>query len=65
MTREVKTQLTFTCSESTIGTLEKGVRYIQRLTIKTTERCHMCIMGVRNVSFSEYSAYVLNEKASP
>ena len=32
----VHSQLTFTCSKSTIETLEKGVKY--KLTIKTPER---------------------------
>ena len=29
---EIITQLTFTCSKSTIETLEKGVKYVQSLT---------------------------------
>ena len=31
-------QRTFTCSKLTIETLEQGVRYVQKLTIKTPER---------------------------
>ena len=31
-------QLTYTCSNSTIKTLKKGVRYVKKLTIKTLER---------------------------
>ena len=31
-------QQTFTCSKSTIETLEKSVKYVQTLTIKTPER---------------------------
>ena len=34
----MNTQLTFTCSKSTIETLEKGMKYVQILTIKTPER---------------------------
>ena len=37
------TQLAFTCSKSTIETLEKGVKYVQsqshELTMKTPEQC--------------------------
>ena len=41
------TQLTFTCSRSTIETLEKGVKYVQNeLTIKTPEQCHWGRSGV-------------------
>ena len=32
-------ELTFTCSNSTEKTLE-GVKYIQKLTMKTPKRCH-------------------------
>ena len=31
-------QLAFICSKSTIVTLEKGVKYVQSLTLKTPER---------------------------
>ena len=35
------TQLAFTCSKSTIETLEKGAKYVQshELTMKTLEQC--------------------------
>ena len=35
----ILTRLTFTCSKSTIKTLEKGVKYVKK-AIKTPERCH-------------------------
>ena len=42
-----KTQLIFTCSRSTIETLEKCVKYVQNeLTIKTPEQCHWGRSGV-------------------
>ena len=34
----VSSQLAFICSKSTIVTLEKGVKYVQSLTLKTPER---------------------------
>ena len=33
-------QLTFTSSKSAIETLEKGVKYVQNLTLKTPKRRH-------------------------
>ena len=33
-------QLTFTCSKSTTETLEKGVKIVQKLTVKTPEQHH-------------------------
>ena len=33
-----ESRLTFTCSKSTIETIEKGVKYAQKLTIKTPEQ---------------------------
>ena len=35
-----RTQLTFTCSKSTIETVEKGVKICSKLTIKTPEQRH-------------------------
>ena len=38
-TRFELTQLPFTCSKPTTETLEKGEKYVPKLTIKTPERC--------------------------
>ena len=35
-----RTQLTFTCSKSTIEAVEKGVKICSKLTIKTPEQRH-------------------------
>ena len=43
-------QLTFTCSKSTIETLERGVKYVKS-TIKTPERRHLHRSGVFIVNF--------------
>ena len=34
---QLTTQLTFNCSKSTIETLERAVKYVQKLKIKTLE----------------------------
>ena len=34
-------QLAITCSKLVIATLEKGVKYVQKLTIKIPERRHL------------------------
>ena len=44
-------QLTFTCSKSTIGTLEKGVKIYLKLKIKTLERRHCLRSRVFIVNF--------------
>ena len=45
-------QLTFTCSKSTIETLERGVKYVKS-TIKTPERRHLHRSGVFIVNFEQ------------
>ena len=38
----LRTQLIFTCSKSTIETLEKGVKYVQSSIRNTWKRCEIC-----------------------
>ena len=51
------TQQTFTCSKSTIETLEKSVKYIQ-LPIKTSERRQWHRSGVFIINFKQISQSV-------
>ena len=48
------TQLTFTCLNSTINTLETGVKCVQNLTIKTPEWCQWRRSGVFNINFEHF-----------
>ena len=50
----IPTRLTFTCSKSTIKTLEKGVKYVKK-AIKTPERCHWRCSAVFIVNFEHIS----------
>ena len=43
-------QLTFTCSKSTVETLEKGVKLCSKLTIKTPERGRVFIVNFEHIS---------------
>ena len=52
------TQVTFTCSKSTIKTLEKGVKYFSRLTIKALERRHCHRSAVFIVNFEHISHFL-------
>ena len=45
------TQPTFTCSKLTIEILEQGVKYVQKLTMKTPERHHWRCSGFFIVNF--------------
>ena len=53
------TQLTFTCSKSKLEILEQGVKYVQKLTTKTPERCQSRCSGVFIVNFEHISHLVL------
>ena len=53
------TQPTFTCSKLTIETLEQGVKYVQKLTIKTPERHHRRFSGFFIVNFERISHLAL------
>ena len=50
---------TITCSKSKIETVEKGVKYVQKLTIKTPERRHWRVSGVLIVYFDHTFSYFL------
>ena len=47
--------MTFTCSKSTIESLEHGVKYVPRLTIKTPEQRHLHCSSVFIVNFEHIS----------
>ena len=51
-------QLTITCSKSTKGTLEKGVKYVQNITMKTPEQRHWRLSGVFIVVNFEHISHV-------
>ena len=53
------TQQTFPCSKSIIETLEKGVKYVQNITIKTSEHCQWRYSGVFIVNFEHISHHFL------
>ena len=52
-------QLTFTCSKSSIETLELCVKYVQKLTIRTEEQCQWGRFGVFIVNFEHISQLFL------
>ena len=54
------TQPTFTSSKSTIETLEKGVKYVQKLTIKTPE-LRVSIVNFDKVNASWVSVFPMTD----
>ena len=50
---------TFSCSKATIETLEKGVKYVQKVPIKTPERRHRRCSCVFSVNFDHTSQIFL------
>ena len=56
MLAKILAQLTFTCSNSTIETLEKS-EICSKLTIKTPERLQWCVSGVFIVKFEQVNVY--------
>ena len=48
-----------TSSKSAIMTREQGIKYAQRLFMDQT---YVCVLGVRNISFSDNFAYVPKER---
>ena len=49
-------QLTFTCSKSTRETLEKGVKYAPKLTIKTPERLTEVVFVINFKKLTPFSS---------
>ena len=49
------THRTITCSSSTIGTLEKDVKYVQGLTVKTLETHYWSRSGIFIANFEHIS----------
>ena len=52
---DIITQIMFTCSKSTIETLERGVKICSKLTIKAPERLHWRLPDVYIVNFEHIS----------
>ena len=53
-------QPAITCSKLTIETLEQGVKYVKKLTVKTPKRRHWRRSGVLIVNFEHISLLVLD-----
>ena len=51
--------MAFTCSKSTIETLEQGIKYFQELTTEIPERRQWRLFGVFLVNFEHISHLVL------
>ena len=59
MTNNDITEQTFPCSKSTIEALEKGVKYVQNITIKTWEHRQWRYSGVFIINFEHISQQFL------
>ena len=47
-------QETFTCSKSTMETIEKGVKCVPKLIIEASEQCHEVLVSIVNFEYMSH-----------